>query len=109
MWSASDHNVVVEWSQAGLTSSIKPGLEWLKEAEQYKEKQYGDRRQEIFFIGTSMDEAEIRAALDQALVTDKEFSLGPRFWSKWMRLIGQGSKEPGERQRSGFKRKCLGK
>merc|ERR1712039_572554 len=82
MWSASDHNVVVEWSQAGLTSSLKPGLEWLKvstalsewpkEAEQYKEKQYGDRRQEIFFIGTSMDEAEIRAALDQALVTDKE-------------------------------------
>jgi G3E family GTPase len=119
VWSASEHNVAIEWSQVGLTSSLKLGPEWLKastalsdwptEAERYKEKRFGDRRQEIFFVGASMDEAEIRAALDQVLVIDKEFSLGPRFWSKWMKLIRQGYKQPGKHQRSGFKRTSLGK
>merc|ERR1711972_389811 len=102
MWSASDHRVIVEWSQAGITMNLKAGTEWLMtstvlskwpaEAEQYKEKRYGDRRQEIVFIGAGMNEGDIRAELDRALVTEKEYSLGPRFWSRWMRLVTDGPK-----------------
>ena len=36
------------------------------------ETPWGDRRQEIVFIGASMDEAAITAQLDTALLTDEE-------------------------------------
>lgn len=37
------------------------------------ESQWGDRRQEIVFIGASMDEAAIALQLDMALLTDDEW------------------------------------
>ncbi|MFK4384043.1 zinc metallochaperone GTPase ZigA [Bradyrhizobium sp. USDA 223] len=43
---------------------------WRKRLRQYWDKLYGDRRQEIVFIGTGMDEAEIRGRLDACLVPD---------------------------------------
>ena len=43
---------------------------WRKRLGQYWDKVYGDRRQEIVFIGTGMDEAEIRRRLDACLVPD---------------------------------------
>ncbi|TGN90471.1 GTP-binding protein [Bradyrhizobium yuanmingense] len=43
---------------------------WRKRLGQYWDKLYGDRRQEIVFIGTGMDEAEIRGRLDACLVPD---------------------------------------
>lgn len=116
-WSASDHDVAVEWSQAGLAMNLKPGPQWSEaswpsserpaEVGQFKEKHYGARRQELVFIGVDMEEAAIRAELDQALVTNKEFLLGPRFWSRWMRLVTEEgtSKRTGKRRQSGLKRK----
>jgi G3E family GTPase len=41
---------------------------------------FGDRRQEIALIGIGLNEARIRAELDQALLTDAEFVPGPAFW-----------------------------
>ena len=35
---------------------------------------YGDRRQEIVFIGAGMDEGAISAQLDKALLTDAEMA-----------------------------------
>lgn len=43
---------------------------WRKRLGQYWDKLYGDRRQEIVFIGTGMDEAEIRGRLDACPVPD---------------------------------------
>ena len=43
---------------------------------------YGDRRQEIVFIGQNMDEAGIRRELDRALVTEAEFAMGPAAWAR---------------------------
>ncbi|QOZ10736.1 zinc metallochaperone GTPase ZigA [Bradyrhizobium sp. CCBAU 51765] len=43
---------------------------WRKRLGQYWDKVYGDRRQEIVFIGTGMDEAEIRRRLDACLVPE---------------------------------------
>ena len=39
---------------------------------------WGDRRQELVFIGAGMDEAALRAALDAALVAETEFK--PARW-----------------------------
>ncbi len=45
--------------------------EWEKILEKNWDDTYGDRRQEIVFIGSNMDEAEIRKKLDECLVDDK--------------------------------------
>jgi len=41
---------------------------------------YGDRRQEIVFIGRDMDEAVVRAGLETCLLDDAEMALGIRAW-----------------------------
>jgi hypothetical protein len=44
---------------------------------------YGDRRQEIVFIGsTTMQQKRIVDALDGSLLTDAEFKRGPKTWAK---------------------------
>lgn len=44
---------------------------------------WGDRRQEIVFISTNrLDRKKLIAALDTALLTDKEFADGPEAWYK---------------------------
>ena len=43
---------------------------------------YGDRRQELVFIGREMDESAIRDILESCLVTDLEFVQGPEFWEQ---------------------------
>ena len=57
-----------------------PDDEWPQDPNQRKvivsdfdlESAYGDRRQEIVFIGANMDEAAISRQLDSALLTDAE-------------------------------------
>ncbi|MFN3374803.1 MAG: GTP-binding protein, partial [Chloroflexus sp.] len=48
--------------------------------DRYWDPAVGDCRQELVFIGINMDEMTIRAALDQALLTDDELALGPERW-----------------------------
>jgi len=47
----------------------------------YWDDAVGDCRQELVFIGVQTDEAGIRAAFDQALLTDGELELGPERWA----------------------------
>lgn len=44
------------------------------------DEQFGDRRQELVFIGIDMDAAALRARLDECLLTDQEMALGPEHW-----------------------------
>ena len=46
--------------------------EWKKTIDEKWDDVYGDRRQEIVFIGTEMDQAAIRAQLDACLIDDGE-------------------------------------
>ncbi len=98
-WVASRNDVAGEWSLAGRVLSIGPaGMWWaaVPEAERaawFAEMDpadvpdlggpFGDRRQELVFIGDAMDEAEIRARLDRALLTSDELSEGPGAWARY--------------------------
>ena len=44
---------------------------------------FGDRRQEMVFIGTDMDEADLRKQLDSCLMTDAEMK---GEWKSWEKL-----------------------
>ena len=85
------------WQQAGGTGVHQcAGFWWaavdkdywptdkssLAEIKRLSEKPHGDRRQELVFIGQQLDEPKMRAALDAALLTDREMAAGAAAWSK---------------------------
>jgi G3E family GTPase len=95
VWLSSRHNYASLWSQAGPVINIAyvgtwwatvPKEEWpddptlRQEVEAITESEYGDRRQELVFIGIDMDRHQICAQLDAALLTDEEMALG---WEQW--------------------------
>lgn len=97
VWIASKHDWAYDWSQAGCSIRIDPAGYWwasAPEEEWPQEKSeierirsifqdfYGDRRQELVFIGREMDEPAIRDILESCLVTDLEFVQGPELWEQ---------------------------
>jgi hypothetical protein len=44
--------------------------------------QWGDRCQEVVWIGIDMDEAALRGMLDACLLTDEEMAAGPEGWTE---------------------------
>ncbi len=94
-WLASRPEIAGSWSQAGGACrhgatgywwDAVPQEHWPQD-EAYRvqiaaklQGDWGDRRQELVFIGINMDEAEIRAALDGCLLSDAEMALGQAGW-----------------------------
>ncbi|KAL4424848.1 hypothetical protein ABPG77_011098 [Micractinium sp. CCAP 211/92] len=87
MWIANSHATAFYWSHAGQHFEIRDEGDWWSAvgeedwpAEGAQRSvilgdfagEYGDRRQEIVFIGASMDRAAIEKQLDSALLTDAE-------------------------------------
>ncbi|MCS0504749.1 zinc metallochaperone GTPase ZigA [Ancylobacter mangrovi] len=89
-WLATRPDWVGDFSLAGALARVSPmgrwwiavpkaywpdHPEWRKILERSWDKVWGDRRQELVFIGTGMDDGAIRAALDACLIQDeiKEF------------------------------------
>ncbi|MDK3019664.1 zinc metallochaperone GTPase ZigA [Pseudodonghicola flavimaris] len=94
-WIATRPDWLAEFSLAGALSSVRPmGMWWATvprdrwpdhpQAREYLERHwqepFGDRRQELVFIGFDMDRAGITAALDAALI-GSDSSFDPSAWS----------------------------
>jgi G3E family GTPase len=94
-WLASRPDEVGVWSQAGGIMRHSGGGRWLAavprelwpddnaiRAEVLADwiEPYGDRRQELVFIGQNVNEARLRAELDACLLTDAEIAAGPDAW-----------------------------
>jgi G3E family GTPase len=94
-WLASRHNHAGIWSQAGGAFrddlagrwwASLPRDEWpdepvaQEEIHRLHEEPYGDRRQELVFIGAGMDRSLIESRLDDCLLDDVEMQLGQLGW-----------------------------
>ena len=97
-WLASRPEWMGLWAQAGRVTEIGPAgiwwaaiprAEWPSDAASRREikqewlKPWGDRIQELVFIGQGMDRAGIEAGLRAALLTDEEVALGMRRWRRF--------------------------
>lgn len=95
-WIATRSDLVGLWSQAGQIAELSPQAFWwdtvppsewpddpetLASIKNQFDGEYGDRRQELVFIGRKMDEAKIRTALNACLLTDEEMKGGPEKWA----------------------------
>lgn len=94
-WIASRPNWAVEFSLAGAVSSVTPLGGWwasvprdrwpghpdsLAEVAKVWQDPWGDRRQELVFIGAGMDREALTAALDAALIDAQDFT--PELWKQ---------------------------
>jgi Cobalamin synthesis protein cobW C-terminal domain len=44
---------------------------------------FGDRRQQLAFVGISMEKAFLRDRLDECLLNESEFACGPEIWQTY--------------------------
>jgi G3E family GTPase len=95
LWLATRNDALILFAIAGKTVSVETQGEWLAttpdgeehdpETQAYLDRVwqpgYGDRRQEIVFIGIAMEREALHNALNAALLTDAEMAAGPESWS----------------------------
>jgi G3E family GTPase len=79
---------IARYNMAGLFWQAVPAEQWPQEPElqqaiiQSWAEPYGDRRQELVFIGQQLDKAAMLAQLEACLLTDDELALGEQQWQK---------------------------
>jgi len=97
LWLASAQDDLILFSIAGRNMAMDPQARWMAAMEAVDiddpetldyyqsvwQQPYGDRRQEIVFIGQGMDREALELLLNDALLTDEEFAAGPRAWARY--------------------------
>ena len=96
LWLATRHEVAGALSIAGNSLSLEPAGPWFAAMDPAElaedpetmewvgrvwEPDYGDRRQELVFIGIEMPQEAIEASLDSCLLTDTEMASGALGWA----------------------------
>jgi G3E family GTPase len=96
-WIATRPHIVATWSQAGGMAEYRPTGYWWAAAPRANwpidpetvawikglmEEPWGDRRQELVFIGQQLEQEGMRRGLDAALLTPEELSHGLGVWPK---------------------------
>ncbi len=94
-WLASRHDMIGMWSQAGGSAEYRPvgywwaavsKADWPDDKELWKnimkdwQEPFGDRRQQLVYIGQDLPKAEILGELRQCLLNDSELAMGPEGW-----------------------------
>jgi G3E family GTPase len=98
VWLATEMDFIGHFSQAGNCVSLEPLRPWyaalapeewpaddasVQAIRALWEEPWGDRLQELVFIGMEMPRDEIIARLDTALLTAEELSAGPEAWARF--------------------------
>jgi G3E family GTPase len=99
IWLASRPDWAVAYSRAGKIASLEPVGQWWaasdkadwpspgdperQEIDAIWEEPYGDRLNELVFIGRGMDRADIETAFNACVLTDAEFAAGMAAWSDY--------------------------
>lgn len=96
VWLATKHNLIGVYSQAGNCVSLEPARPWYAalEKDQWPEDEvslrtihslwqepFGDRMQEMVFIGQNLDRTRIESALNDCLLTVDEMTIPIEAWS----------------------------
>jgi G3E family GTPase len=96
-WLATRMDVTGNWSHAGGSASAEPAGVWYatlprrewpddpetrRQIEADWEEPWGDRRQELVFIGAGMDRGILLEGLAQSLLTDEEMRKGTKAWAR---------------------------
>jgi len=98
LWLADTHDLMTTFSHAGNLVTMTPGGVWTAlETKAYRgtkeEKSklckdwvapWGDRRQELVFIGQNLNHQSIQTVLDECLLSDDEFAMGIDYWKATM-------------------------
>ncbi|MFY8214973.1 MAG: zinc metallochaperone GTPase ZigA [Chthoniobacterales bacterium] len=97
-WLASRHDMIGMWSQAGGSAEYRPvgywwaaapKTHWPDDDESWKsimkdwQEPYGDRRQQLVFIGQDLPKEEMLDQLRKCLLDDRELAMGPEKWAKF--------------------------
>ena len=95
-WVAADHRAVYEWAQAGGICDLNPvGMWWASiprknwnhpegsrpDQQENWDLRYGDRSQQLVFIGQNLDEPKLRARLDACLLDESLALAGSENWA----------------------------
>jgi G3E family GTPase len=94
-WLAANHSVAYEWGQAGGVSNVHPSGHWWAAVPrehwghppgQRPDEQpgwhprFGDRCQQLVFIGVDLDESDLRSRLDACLLDERLALAGSSAW-----------------------------
>lgn len=78
-----DYGLEAKWLSAAMIDEPQLEEEYADYIKESFEGPYGDRKQEIVFIGTHLDEKALTEKLNSCLLTNEEYALGPDEWKNY--------------------------